>query len=391
MPSEAGVNRVAEATLPRPRNDTARRAQAGGARPARALYSGIMRKPFPPVVPSIVFAAVAAVAAAPSWGWIDTGHKVVALIAWEDLTPKTKAAVTAALKGHPRYDKDLLSGGTMEPQPADALAGMTPDDRDRRAFAASAVWPDLVKAQSHPMRVKYSHSNWHYIDMPLVVATPGSTTQPTAPEEKGGGPGPHDVVAAINQCVAELKDPATSAEQRAVDVCWVTHLIGDIHQPLHTATLVSSHFPKGDVGGNDEVVLKDARYTNTRMNLHLLWDSLPGDFASDDLCRYEALGLRADPHFARSTFAKQLADHDVMDWAKATHELAVHDAYLDGHLDAAAALPGSRGMRTDRPAPGVPAGYMRNAEHVALRQVALAGYRLADTLNAIYDPAAARR
>ena len=349
-----------------------------------------MRNPSPPVavVRSLVFAAALAAAAAPSWAWIDTGHKVVALIAWEDLTPATRAAVTAALKGHPRYDKDLLSGGSMDAQPADALAGLTPAELDRRAFAASAVWPDLVKAQAHPMRVLFSHSPWHYIDLPYVV---GAATQPTEPPPGKGDdkPGPHNVVEALAACVAELKDPATPADKRAVDVCWVTHLVGDIHQPLHCATLVDAQFPKGDTGGNDEVVLRDGRYTNTRGNLHFIWDALPGDFASEDLDRYEALGLRADRRYARTAFADRLGVHDFMAWADESHKLAVTDVYLNGHLDVAVAVPGSRGNRTDKPAPGLPPGYVRHAEHVAMQQVALAGYRLADVLNGIFDPAGA--
>ena len=343
-----------------------------------------MPKPYRSAV-TFAAAALAALASAagPARAWIDTGHKVVALVAWEDLTPAARAAVTAILKAHPRYDKDLLSGGSLDPQPAGATADMTPDQLDRRAFAAAAVWPDLIKAPAHPMRVQYSHPNWHYIDLPYVVGP--ATTQPAA-HERGERPGPRNVVEALAACSAELRDPATPPAQKAVDVCWLNHLVGDIHQPLHCCTLIDPEFPHGDTGGNDEVVLKDGRYANTKANLHLIWDSLPGDFASDDLDRYEALGLRADPRYQRAAFENQLGVTDFMAWAKESHQLAVDDAYLDGHLDAAAAVPGTRGNQTDRPAPGLPPGYVRAAEHVAMRQVSLAGYRLADLLNGILDP-----
>ena len=323
--------------------------------------------------------------ASPAWAWIDTGHKVVAFVAWEDLTPAARAAVSAALKAHPRYDKDLLSGGSLEPVPAEATAGLTPGELDRRAFAAAAVWPDLIKAQGHPMRVQYSHPSWHYIDLPYVVPS----TQPAADEPTGGArgdrPGPRDIVEALTAVTAELRDPATKPEQRAIDLCWIIHLVGDIHQPLHAASLYDGQFPKGDQGGNSEVVLRDARYANTKANLHLIWDSLPGDFASDDLDRYEALGLRADPRYARSTYGAQLGVTDFMAWAKESHQLAVDDAYLDGHLKAAT---GSFNGRTTGATPGLPPGYLWTAEHVAMRQVTLAGYRLADLLNGIFDPAA---
>ena len=352
-----------------------------------------MSKPFSTAaVASLVFAAALAAAASPAGAWIDTGHKVVALVAWEDLTPAAKAAVSAILKAHPRYEKDLLSGGSLDPAPPRATAGMTPDELDRRAFAAAAVWPDLIKAQAHPMRVQYGHSNWHYIDLPYAPAA--ATTQPAIAAAAESGDGPHNVVEALAFCTAELRNPATAAAQKAVDVCWINHLVGDVHQPLHCCTLVDPEFPKGDTGGNDEVVLRDGRYANTKANLHLIWDELPGEFASDDLDRYEALGLRADPRYARPAMAAQLAGPlaatDFMGWARESHQLAIDAAYLDGHLDAAAAVPGSHGARTDRPAPGLPPGYLVTAEHVAMRQVALAGYRLADVLNDILDPKATR-
>ena len=342
-----------------------------------------MRNPLAAVVAATA-ACVLAATASPARAWIDCGHKVVALVAWEDLTPSARAAVTDILKHHPRYDKDLLSGGSLDPQPADALTGLTPDQLARRAFAAAAVWPDLIKAQGHPMHVQYEHGNWHFIDIPYVV---GATTQPALPERKENAkPGPRNVVEALTACVAELKAPGTPPAQRAVDLCWIAHLTGDIHQPLHCATLVDDQFPHGDGGGNAEVVLRDGRYTNTKVNLHLLWDELPGEFYSDDMDRFEALGLRADPMYARAALADKLTVHDVMAWARDSHALAVRDAYLDGHLDAAAAVGNPRLGKTDKPAPGVPPGYMDRAEHVAMHQLALAGYRLADELNDALDP-----
>jgi hypothetical protein len=245
------------------------------------------------------------------------------------------------------------------------------------------------------MRFRYGHSNWHFIDLPYVepttraaggdAAAAAAAVAPPA-DAADAGPGPHNAVEALAACVAELKDPATKPDQRAVDICWINHLVGDLHQPLHAASMFSAQFPKGDAGGNDETVLKDARYTNTRTNLHLLWDSLPGDFYTDDPIRYEAMGLHGDPRYARSTFAEQLAKGaDFMAWAKESHQLAVDDAYLDGQLKFAAG--GRGGRQVNGNVPGVPPGYMWTAEHIALRQVTLAGYRLADVLNGVLDPA----
>ena len=53
-------------------------------------------------VPSVLFFAVASLwPACASWGWIDTGHKVIARITWEELTPAARAGVTAMLQAAP--------------------------------------------------------------------------------------------------------------------------------------------------------------------------------------------------------------------------------------------------------------------------------------------------
>ena len=48
--------------------------------------------------------------------------------------------------------------------------------------------------------------------------------------------------------VGELKNPQKSAAEKAIAICWVEHIIGDLHQPLHAASLYSPEFPKGDQG-----------------------------------------------------------------------------------------------------------------------------------------------
>ena len=40
----------------------------------------------------------------------------------------------------------------------------------------------------------------------------------------------------------------TDPERKAVALAWLFHLVGDIHQPLHTAQLFTVEYPKGDRG-----------------------------------------------------------------------------------------------------------------------------------------------
>src|SRR5207244_3775457 len=62
---------------------------------------------------------------------------------------------------------------------------------------------------------------------------------------------------------------AEKAADRAVALCWVLHMAGDIHMPLHAATLLSKDSTKGDRGGNQSFVL----WRGKAQNLHFIWDA----------------------------------------------------------------------------------------------------------------------
>jgi len=52
---------------------------------------------------------------------------------------------------------------------------------------------------------------------------------------------------------------------------FITHIIGDIHQPLHSSSLFNDQFPNGDRGGNDFFINFPE---NTELNeLHKFYDS----------------------------------------------------------------------------------------------------------------------
>jgi len=305
--------------------------------------------------------------APPAAAWIDTGHRIISLIAWADLTPAARAKIAETLQQHPRYKEDLLAG-----LPADAAEA----DTDRYAFGMASTWPDVVRNQANPMHAAYNHPAWHYIDIPYCIG--GQTAQP--PPQTG--PGPHNVVEALAKSTADLKNPALAARDKAIALCWVLHLCGDIHQPLHACSLFSPQFPDGDQGGNAFYVLREPPYPDSRMKLHLLWDELPGQYKSEEICADLAAALRADPRYGRSALKDALAITDFAAWANESHELAIHYAYRDGTLVGAAA---SESSGADQEPPGLPRGYLKQAEEIAMRRVALAGYRTADLLTSIFD------
>src|SRR6185369_5511763 len=117
--------------------------------------------------------------------------KVVAMVAWEDMTPKTRAAVTDLLKQHARYTEDLLG---------EAGASLSPDDAARHAFAVAATWPDIVRSQGNPMHNLHHHAYWHYINIPFE----DGATRPTTPLPESQGPPPHNIVEALAHCTAQI-------------------------------------------------------------------------------------------------------------------------------------------------------------------------------------------
>src|SRR5262249_16682300 len=195
--------------------------------------------------------------------------------------------------------------------------------------------------------------------------------------------GPRDVVGALAQVAATVRADHAAAADRAIALCWLLHLVGDVHQPLHACELYSAQFPKGDQGGNAIVVLRDPPYTNSQMSLHLLWDSLPGNYKADRTLEEVVTGLRPDPLLAPHNLRTALGERDFGAWAKESKALAGEYAYLDGHLVGGEAH-AARGEGHAR-VPGVPEGYVEKAEKVAMQRIALAGYRLADFLNAAFD------
>src|SRR5207302_1414528 len=82
------------------------------------------------------------------------------------------------------------------------------------------------------------HKYWHFVDTPF--STDG-TTLPALPTPNAG------TQIATFRAVLASNDPD---EKKSYDLVWIEHLVGDVHQPLHSATRVSHTDPNGDNGGN---------------------------------------------------------------------------------------------------------------------------------------------
>jgi hypothetical protein len=250
--------------------------------------------------------------------------------------PRTLEKAMAIFRAHPEFQTrwaNALSAG---------------DASDLYVFMLAARWADDIRGNP-----TYHHGNWHYTNYPLSFESGIATRDPE----------PENIVSAFDRNAKVLTDPAASQAEKAIALCWLFHLVGDVHQPLHSTALFSSEFPNGDRGGNlFKVVASEGGQT---VDLHSFWDGLV--IGTDDYRQVGnlAIQLRNDPELQRAKLV-ELKDTSFTDWAKLeSFAIARDSVYQKGALK-----PGS--TLTD--------GYRKAAKKIGERRIVLAGYRLADLL-----------
>ena len=154
--------------------------------------------------------------------WSGAGHEVIAAEAFRELSPVMKAQAFDTLKSHPDFPKWEKA---YHPTPNLDLATYV--------FIRSSMWPDEIRRSGS----QYDHPNWHFVDYPL--RPPNFAFEPS--------PRPaDDVVYGVAQCEKTLSDTNANAESRAVQLSYLIHLIGDMHQPLHCESFYSDAYPHGE-------------------------------------------------------------------------------------------------------------------------------------------------
>lgn len=263
----------------------------------------------------------------PVFAWNSAGHRVIAQIAYDQLTPQAKEKIDAltAVQFHSPY----------------------PEDR----FLRASTWPDQIKSKTT------QYNAWHYINLPYVK----NNIQPPILNSK-------NVVWAIAHAEKIVTDTTDNNARRAKYLSFLIHFVGDISQPLHCATLYDNHFPQGDRGGNDYPI-----NSPIAKNLHQFWDRGAGLFYSaphDYQFHYrqvEKIAHRWMQQYPKTFFAAQLANQSVTQWAQESHQIAVTFAYT---------LPLNANP---------PETYISEAQVIAREQSVLAGDRLADILNQLFS------
>ncbi|MEO6104047.1 MAG: S1/P1 nuclease [Pseudoxanthomonas sp.] len=255
--------------------------------------------------------------------WSKLGHRLVGDLAQRHLNPAASAQVALLLAG--------------EPDPT--LAGV-------------ASWADDLR-RSDADEFEKKTASWHYINFPVGTCV-------YLPERDC--PDGNCVVGQIEHQRAILADRSRSMEVRRDALKFLVHLVGDVHQPLHSGNHT-------DKGGNDFQVslrtdLKPGAYAQKDYvdgvmgtNLHSIWDYYI--FGSTGLSFPEY-----SERLAAQPWPPQIPMEPLAPAAWATESCQLLDSH---HLYAKSHKMDSRYLDAQRP--------------LAERQVEVAAMRLADLLD----------
>jgi len=269
-----------------------------------------------------------------SLGWGAGGHMMTASIAFQRLNPRAKAQAQALL--------------AIQINPA-AVSAKSKD------FVNAAHWADDLR----PFSEFDSFKELHFIDAPFSI---DGTTLPALPTP--------NIVTALEDNVNILKT-STDKNAQAQALRFIIHFVGDIHQPLHSATRVDSAHPEGDRGGN----LVSIKISGKTTNLHSYWDGGIGSFPKTGPNFAPPPLSQIAPAAATARAGNPDTDPDLklddpfnyMAWANESLTLAKDVAY--------------KGMKNGvKPS----AAYNSKALKAARKRVAWGGYRLAALLNTIW-------
>lgn len=183
--------------------------------------------------------------------WGATGHRVVGHIAEQNLSTKVYKKINKLLNGE--------------------------------SLSRVANWPDKIKSDP----INFSHTYpWHYTDWP-------TNQKQYKPSKKSG-----ILIQAISDQLLLLKNNKSTDAQKSFAIKFITHLVGDLHMPLHVGN-------GKDRGGNFCKVV----FHNKETNLHRLWD--------EDLINFTKLSYTELSEYVVSAakISKPNVKGNILDWA----------------------------------------------------------------------------
>lgn len=306
--------------------------------------------------------------------WSQAGHKIAASIAYRLASEQRRKEVADILRRHPRYEADFAAKFPKD---------LPPEHVDEWLWQQASYWPDICRGFPDDLKAIYHHGTWHYCNRPLFLTAADKTAMEPlltvnvktgVPADLEGRLG-MNILQAIEFNEALALDQQTPPAERAIAICWLFHLAGDIHQPLHSVSMFSEKlFPsplEGDRGGN--LVL-----TKQRERLHGLWDSFPGGDIQFKTAMQRALTWMNDDEY-RIPAHEAARELSSQAWFDESHELARDYGYNEEvttflkQIDPALAP-------EDRPKLELSEDYLKTAGLISRQRIVTAGFRLGKLL-----------
>ena len=261
------------------------------------------------------------------WAWGSVGHKTIAYIAQDRLTPNANRAV-----------RRLLGPG--------------------QNLVSVCTWADQVAHTNRP-----ETAPWHYIQV--------NVRQDQSRYSLEEGCRDHQcVVDQIEQEEAVLRDRNASIGAQREALKFLVHFVGDIHQPLHCAE-------DNDRGGNEKWFRyyphgMGSRYT--WVNLHSFWDNLLETHAKEN------------PHRLAEQLERDFSEQQATDWQKGRAKDWAFESYGIARDAIYATLPEGPIQKSGRWGQDLPEAYYNDTlRQVVNRRLEAAGVRLAWVLNQIFE------
>jgi len=182
--------------------------------------------------------------------WNAAGHRLVAVIAWQQLSPPSRDFVAQALHRHPDHQRWVGKAGSAEPAMIFAEAATWPDDiRSDPRFHDEGENDPTPPLPGFPDSSR--HKSWHYVDV-----------------DRQGRTARGEVDRQIERLSRLLRSTAKD-DDISYALPWLVHLVADIHQPLHAGSA-------DDEGGTAVEIENPFNKRLPFSSLHIYWDDLPG-------------------------------------------------------------------------------------------------------------------
>ena len=259
-----------------------------------------------------------------AYSWNAMGHMVVANIAYQHVTPAVRV----------KLDKMIANFSKEYPQD--------------NTLTKMSSWPDALRGQKIEM---FTH--WHYID--LVLSMDGTPTKDLTDTD--------NAVWALNAMKPIIQNTHANPYEQARFLAFMVHVVGDLHQPLHTTSRISAAHPDGDKGGN-LFTLRRSTGNGAAISLHKLWDDGAGFLDGDESeAKIDSLSQLVTATYPEQSFGNVATDLNPEHWAKDGYNIAAKSVY---------SVPEGQVPSTS---------YTESEKKIVQQQLALAGYRLANLLN----------